>query len=149
MLQAIQSTLFNLTRVLCQLVSLSIFVNILLSLHDTPSCPGYRRQPQVLLPTGTRDSQAELLLGESGWVQHKEGSVLYSLDVTKCMFSSGNTTVRQRMGQLDCTGETILDLYAGIGYYTLPFLVKAGKRQHKLAYALDLQCVLPGRLQGM
>lgn len=59
-------------------------------------------------------------------MQHKEGGVLYSLDVTKCMFSSGNTTERQRMGRLHCAGETILDLYAGIGYYTLPFLSRAG-----------------------
>lgn len=80
----------------------------------------------ALLTTGTRDSQAQLVLGASGWVQHKEGGVLYSLDVTKCMFSSGNTTERQRMGRLQCTGETILDLYAGIGYYTLPFLCKTG-----------------------
>ena len=86
-----------------------------------------RHATKPTLRTGTRDSQAELLLGANGWVQHKEGGVLYSLDVTKCMFSSGNTTVRQRMGQLDCSGETVLDLYAGIGYYTLPFLVKAGK----------------------
>ena len=43
------------------------------------------------------------------------------------MFSSGNTTERQRMGRLDCAGETVVDLYAGIGYYTLPFLCKAGK----------------------
>ena len=52
--------------------------------------------------------------------------MLYSLDVTKCMFSSGNTTERQRMGRLQCAGETVVDLYAGIGYYTLPFLCKAG-----------------------
>ncbi|KAL0023672.1 hypothetical protein WJX77_012323 [Trebouxia sp. C0004] len=76
--------------------------------------------------TGTRDSQARQLLGDSGWVQHKEGGVVYSLDVTKCMFSSGNTTERQRMGKLQCCGETVVDLYAGIGYYTLPFLCKAG-----------------------
>ncbi|DBA73560.1 TPA: hypothetical protein ACH3X2_009802 [Trebouxia sp. C0005] len=76
--------------------------------------------------TGTRDSQAHLLLGDSGWVQHKEGGVVYSLDVTKCMFSSGNTTERQRMGKLACCGETVVDLYAGIGYYTLPLLCKAG-----------------------
>ena len=43
------------------------------------------------------------------------------------MFSSGNTTERQRMGRLQCAGETVVDLYAGIGYYTLPFLCKAGK----------------------
>lgn len=76
--------------------------------------------------TGTRDSQARLLLGDHGWVQHKEGGVIYSFDVTKCMFSSGNTTERQRMGRMQCAGETVVDLYAGIGYYTLPFLCKAG-----------------------
>lgn len=76
--------------------------------------------------TGTRDSQARLLLGGCGWVQHKEGGVVYSLDVTKCMFSSGNTSERQRTGKLACCGETVVDLYAGIGYYTLPFLCKAG-----------------------
>lgn len=86
-----------------------------------------RMNISALVTTGTRDSQAQLVLGASGWVQHKEGGVLYSLDVTKCMFSSGNTTERQRMGRLHCTGETILDLYAGIGYYTLPFLCKSGE----------------------
>lgn len=91
-------------------------------------CSGSQHlEASALLSAGTRDSQAQLVLGASGWVQHKEGGVLYSLDVTKCMFSSGNTTERQRMGRLHCAGETILDLYAGIGYYTLPFLCKAGE----------------------
>ena len=49
------------------------------------------------------------------------------MDVTKCMFSSGNTTERQRIGRMHCAGETVVDLYAGIGYYTLPFLCKAGR----------------------
>jgi len=88
---------------------------------------------------GTRDSQAHLLLGDSGWVQHKEGGVAYSLDVTKCMFSSGNTTERQRMGKLECCGETVVDLYAGIGYYTLPFLCKAGIGSHPTAN-LQMKC---------
>lgn len=74
---------------------------------------------------GTRDSQVELLYGTNGWVQHKENGVIYSLDVTRCMFSSGNVTERGRMGGLDCSGETIVDLYTGIGYYTLPLLCKA------------------------
>ena len=92
---------------------------------DPPASRTGTQKP--ILGSGTRDSQAELLLGRDGWVQHKEGGVLYCLDVTKCMFSSGNTTVRQRMGQLDCAGATVVDLYAGIGYYTLPFLCKAGR----------------------
>ena len=30
------------------------------------------------------------------------------------------------MGALRCAGETVVDLYAGIGYFTLPLLVHAG-----------------------
>jgi len=73
-----------------------------------------------------RDSQAELLLGGDGWAAHKEHGVLFTLDATKCMFSSGNVTERGRMGRLSAAGETVVDLFAGIGYYTLPILVKAG-----------------------
>lgn len=62
-----------------------------------------------------------------GWVVHREGGVLYGLDVTRCMFSSGNTTERQRIGRGVGAGpgEVVVDLYAGIGYYTLPLLVVA------------------------
>ncbi|CAL8466532.1 g6068 [Coccomyxa elongata] len=76
--------------------------------------------------TGTRDSQVQLLRGDSGWVRHLEGGVVYSLDVTRCMFSSGNVTERTRMGKLRASGETVVDLFAGIGYYTLPLLVHSG-----------------------
>ncbi|GMH40346.1 hypothetical protein BSKO_08250 [Bryopsis sp. KO-2023] len=75
--------------------------------------------------TGTRDSQADMLLGSKPWVEHKESGVIFSLDVTKCMFSSGNVTERTRMGKLSCSRETVVDLYTGIGYYTLPLLCKA------------------------
>lgn len=73
-----------------------------------------------------RRPDVELLLGKEGWVTHKEHGIEYSFDVTKSMFSAGNLPERGRLGGLDCSGETILDLYAGIGYYTLPLLVRAG-----------------------
>ncbi len=76
---------------------------------------------------GTRDSQVQLLKGDSGWVRHLEVGVAYSLDVTRCMFSSGNVTERTRMGKMRASGETVVDLFAGIGYYTLPLLVHAGE----------------------
>jgi tRNA G37 N-methylase Trm5 len=38
-------------------------------------------------------------------------------------FCSGNVTERIRAGTFNCQGQTVVDLYAGIGYYTLPFLV--------------------------
>ena len=40
------------------------------------------------------------------------------------MFCSGNVTERMRMGkQKDLKDNVIVDLYCGIGYYTIPFLV--------------------------
>ena len=69
-----------------------------------------------------RKSQVELLYGENGIVLHKENGILFEFDTTKVMFSSGNISERIRVSKFDCTNEIILDLYAGIGYYTLPLL---------------------------
>ncbi|KAM6057039.1 tRNA wybutosine-synthesizing protein 2 homolog isoform 1-T2 [Theristicus caerulescens] len=49
----------------------------------------------------------------------------YTFDVTKCMFSPGNITEKLRVASLPCSGEVLVDLYAGIGYFTLPYLVHA------------------------
>lgn len=76
------------------------------------------------MPNGTRDSTLELLVGDNGWVTHYENGISYSLDATKCMFSSGNRSEKLRMGQLDCRDEVVVDLFSGIGYFVLPFLVK-------------------------
>ncbi|KAK1326195.1 tRNA wybutosine-synthesizing protein 2/3/4 [Acorus calamus] len=39
-----------------------------------------------VLPTGTRDSTLEILVGDNGWVNHHENGIIYSFDATKCMF---------------------------------------------------------------
>ncbi|XP_061090896.1 tRNA wybutosine-synthesizing protein 2 homolog [Conger conger] len=67
-----------------------------------------------------------MLLGEDSIVTHVDNRIRYEFDVTKCMFSSGNITEKLRIASFDCTGETVVDLYAGIGYFTLPYLVHAG-----------------------
>lgn len=87
-----------------------------------------------ILPTGTRDSTLEILVGDNGWVTHQENGILYSFDATKCMFSSGNLSEKLRMACQDCSDEVIVDLFAGIGYFVLPFLVKA---KAKLVYACE------------
>ncbi|CAM0906040.1 unnamed protein product [Alopecurus aequalis] len=87
-----------------------------------------------IMPNGTRDSTLELLVGDNGWVTHYENGISYSLDATKCMFSSGNRSEKLRMGQLDCRDEVVVDLFSGIGYFVLPFLVKANA---KLVYACE------------
>lgn len=65
-----------------------------------------------------------MLYGESGWVEHRENGILYCFNATKCMFSSGNVSEKLRMASMKCVGETVVDLFTGIGYYTLPFLLK-------------------------
>ena len=42
------------------------------------------------------------------------------------MFSSGNVSEKARIARLDASGEVVLDLFAGVGYWTLPLLVHAG-----------------------
>ena len=73
-----------------------------------------------------RRPNIELLLGTDDSVVRKENGIQYCYNVTKSMFSMGNVEERRRMGEVDASGETVLDLYAGIGYYTLPLLVHAG-----------------------
>ena len=77
----------------------------------------------------SRSSKAILLHGNKGDVEHYENGIRYVFDPFQVMFSSGNITERIRMGEIGAKGEVIVDAYAGIGYYTLPFLAKAGAAQ--------------------
>jgi len=88
----------------------------------------------AIVDNNYRSPNVCLLLGKSGWVTHIDNGISYSYDVTKCMFSSGNITEKIRVGNFDCVGQTVIDLYAGIGYFVLPYLIKAGA---KLVYACE------------
>lgn len=72
-----------------------------------------------------RSSGVTLLYGSDGWVDHVDNGIHYIFDVTKCMFSFGNISEKLRIASFDCSSETIVDLYAGIGYFVLPFAVHA------------------------
>ncbi len=74
----------------------------------------------------SRRSEAILLYGEKGDVRHYENGICYVFDPFRVMFSSGNLTERIRMGEITAKDEIIVDAYAGIGYYTLPFLANSG-----------------------
>ena len=64
--------------------------------------------------------------GASGWTVHRENGISYGLDVTRSMFSSGNGTEKARVAGFPCADQIVVDLYAGIGYFTLGYLVHAG-----------------------
>jgi tRNA wybutosine-synthesizing protein 2 len=51
---------------------------------------------------------------------HLENGIFYKFDAERIMFSSGNMEERMRMADTECKGETIVDMFAGIGYFSLP-----------------------------
>lgn len=65
----------------------------------------------------------KLLYGSDTEAVHVENRILYKLDVSDIMFSSGNQEERLRMAGLGCDGETVVDMFAGIGYFSLPLAV--------------------------
>lgn len=79
----------------------------------------------AIADTLTRDAQVSLKVGQDGWVEHVDNGVRYTWDVSHCMFSAGNITEKLRVARLVCNGQVVVDLFAGIGYFTLPYLVHA------------------------
>jgi tRNA wybutosine-synthesizing protein 2 len=72
-----------------------------------------------------RTPDMEFLLGDDAVTVHLENGILYKLDASRLMFSSGNIDEKMRMAALDCRGETVVDMFAGIGYFTLPLALHA------------------------
>jgi len=70
----------------------------------------------------------ELVWGPGGPVLHKENGVLYKLDPAKVMFSSGNINERIRMSKISSKKEVVVDMFAGIGYFTLQIAVHSKPR---------------------
>ena len=92
------------------------------------------RRGEIDPESGARQSQFSILWqseqDSSGWITVTENGIRQSFDLTRVMFSRGNVTEKRRFGStLVQPNESVLDLYAGIGYFTLPALIH-GKAQH-------------------
>jgi len=68
-----------------------------------------------------KPEKIEFILGENNpIVEHKEHGVVYRFDITKIMFSKGNLNERRTLATFVQEGELIVDMFAGIGYFSLP-----------------------------
>ncbi len=76
---------------------------------------GQHREPEVRVIAGEDDTETV----------HREHGTVYALDLAEVMFSPGNKTERSQMADRVKEGERVLDMFAGIGYFTLP-MARAG-----------------------
>ena len=76
---------------------------------------GEHREPDVTVVAGEGDTETV----------HREHGTEYAMDLAEVMFSPGNKAERARMGESVREGERVLDMFAGIGYFTLP-MARAG-----------------------
>ena len=68
-------------------------------------------------------------------VLHKENNCIFKLDIKKVMFSKGNQEEKRRMLEKVKPGEVGVDMFAGIGYWTIPI---AKFSDPKTVYAIEL-----------
>lgn len=75
----------------------------------------------------------EVIAGTPGEVCHRESGCRYTLDPARVMYAMGNLTERHRLAGLagKAGKERVGDLFAGIGYFTIP-LARAGSRVHAM-----------------
>lgn len=92
----------------------------------TGAIEGKLRKPQIkVLASKVKTQQTETI--------HKENGILYKIDVAKLMFAKGNINERHRLVKEAGCKEIIVDMFAGIGYFSLP-LAKVVKK----IYAIEL-----------
>ncbi len=82
-------------------------------LNDVGGISGIYREPNVEIIYGEKDTETI----------HKENGIRFKLNLQKVMFSSGNIDERIRMAKISNKKETVVDLFAGIGYFTIPIAV--------------------------
>ena len=89
------------------------------------------RKPKIELLAGCKETQT----------LHKEHGCRFLLDVGKIMWSKGNKAEKMRLVKLVRPGETVVDMFAGVGYWSI--LIAKHTKARKI-YSIDIN---PGALK--
>ena len=87
-------------------------------LRDVGGVSGEYRRPMM-----------KKILGDDAETVHVENGIKFRFDVSEIMFSSGNMEERIRMANVECDDETVVDMFAGIGYFSIPLAVYQNPRR--------------------
>lgn len=108
------------------------------SLAEIDTIRGYCHPRGILwikfLKDKTRTPETQIVWGSGGEVCHKEAGFSYIFDPGKVMFSMGNREEKARIARMISTSprpERIADMFAGIGYFSIP-LAGAGAEVHAM-----------------
>lgn len=104
---------------------LEVFPNINSVFAKIGEITGELRRPQIKLIAGEDNSV----------VENFENGVWYVYDAKKIMFAKGNVSERGRLPNIVNEGEIIVDMFIGIGYFSLPI---AKKVKGVKIYGIDL-----------
>jgi tRNA wybutosine-synthesizing protein 2 len=78
-----------------------------------------------------RKPRLEFLAGDESYTEtvKLENGCYFKLDVKKVMFSTGNQFEKIRIARLVQDGEVVVDMFAGIGYFSIPVAKLSGARK--------------------
>lgn len=102
-----------------------------------------------------RRPEIKILAGKSTETIHRESGCIFKIDVSKIMFSKGNHFERKRLISQIKSGETIVDMFAGMGYFSVPLgkFSKAKKiysiEKNKKSFGYLKENILLNRIQNI
>ncbi len=82
-----------------------------------------------------REPVYKILYGSETETVNKENGCLFKLNLAKVMWSKGNNNERLRIAKLVEDNETVIDMFAGIGYFSIPIGVHSNAKQ---VYAIEI-----------
>ncbi len=78
---------------------------------ETGKIRGIKRRPSL-----------KLVYGPGGETRVMEYGITYIMNLQKVMFSPGNINTRSKMRSIDVSGSIVIDMFCGIGYFSLPLI---------------------------